>query len=209
MPEVKQRRRPQRGREISWETAFDRARRVASVLRERGVLPGERFHVHLTSSAGECRFGVVCEHVRDRAAHDRNGRAPGVSTDDRLTLASVNECGSADVVVRHDRWSSRACVSGLTTDAFALAAKGGLDRTARGGSFAFTRTIENDSALRRASVVERANRPSARSSTRSGASSDQDSGGSPPVCANVLLTNFQAPAMRFGVKKSMNDKVPQ
>jgi hypothetical protein len=36
---------------------------------------------------------------------DRDGRAPGMSSDDRLTLASVSDCGSAAVVVRHDRWS--------------------------------------------------------------------------------------------------------
>jgi hypothetical protein len=46
-----------------------------------------------------------------RTAHARSGRAPSVSTDDRLTLASVSNCGSVDVMVRHDRWSSRAGVS--------------------------------------------------------------------------------------------------
>jgi hypothetical protein len=33
-----------------------------------------------------------------------------VSTDDRLTLASVRNCGSAHALVRHDRWSSVAGV---------------------------------------------------------------------------------------------------
>jgi hypothetical protein len=31
-----------------------------------------------------------------------------VSTNDGVTLASVSNCGSADVVVHHDRWSSDA-----------------------------------------------------------------------------------------------------
>jgi hypothetical protein len=31
-----------------------------------------------------------------------------VSTDDRLTLASISNCESADVIVGHDRWSSKA-----------------------------------------------------------------------------------------------------
>ena len=50
---------------------------------------------------------------RDRRPRGRDpccsvGRTPSVSTDDRLTLAHVSSSGSADVVVRHDRWSSAA-----------------------------------------------------------------------------------------------------
>jgi hypothetical protein len=41
-----------------------------------------------------------------RAAHARPGRAPSVSTEDLLTLASVRDCGSADIAIRHDRCSS-------------------------------------------------------------------------------------------------------
>jgi hypothetical protein len=116
MPEVKQRRRPQRGSEISWETAFDRARRVASVLRERGVLPGERFHVHLTSSAGECRFGVVCEHVRDRAAHDRNGRGASAGAECRRITALALKASVTEVLARERRdcTTDRSCPRWLT-----------------------------------------------------------------------------------------------
>jgi hypothetical protein len=39
-----------------------------------------------------------------------------VSTDDRLTLASVSNCGCADVVIRHDRWSSGTVVSTAPLD---------------------------------------------------------------------------------------------
>jgi hypothetical protein len=49
-----------------------------------------------------------CERLAGQPSDDRNGRASSVSTDDRLTLASVSNCGSADAVVRHDRWSSGA-----------------------------------------------------------------------------------------------------
>ena len=44
--------------------------------------------------------------ARFRAPRCRYGRAPSVSTDDQLTLASVSDCGIADIVARHDRWSS-------------------------------------------------------------------------------------------------------
>jgi hypothetical protein len=61
---------------------------------------------------------------RTRARPSSSSRLPrwtssGVSSDDRLTLASVSDCGSAAVVVRHDRWSSaaRACRAPVVTAA--------------------------------------------------------------------------------------------
>jgi hypothetical protein len=46
-----------------------------------------------------------CERVATRASNDRDGRPPNVSTDNRLTLASVSDCGSAYVVCGHG-WTS-------------------------------------------------------------------------------------------------------
>jgi hypothetical protein len=43
-----------------------------------------------------------------------------VSIDDRLTLASVCDCGSPDIVVRDGRRSSHASVCGMTPYALAL-----------------------------------------------------------------------------------------
>jgi hypothetical protein len=48
----------------------------------------------------------VADIVRALSAPTSRWRSSSLSTDDRLTLASVSDCGSADVVVRHDRWSS-------------------------------------------------------------------------------------------------------
>jgi hypothetical protein len=50
----------------------------------------------------------------------RSGRAPGVPTDDRLTLASISDCGSADVVVRHDRRSSEALATRVPAETAAF-----------------------------------------------------------------------------------------
>jgi hypothetical protein len=50
--------------------------------------------------------------------------------DDRLTLASVSNCESANVVVRHDRWSSGATVSGVGAETPASNRKVALSRQA-------------------------------------------------------------------------------
>ena len=62
-----------------------------------------------------------CGRPQRPSAGSRSGRAPSVSTEDRLTLASVSNCGSADVVIRHDRWSSAATVSSRWTETLAAA----------------------------------------------------------------------------------------
>jgi hypothetical protein len=51
------------------------------------------------------------------------GRAPRVSTRVRLTLASVSNCGSADIVVRHDRWSPGVAVSWTAAETLVPSAK--------------------------------------------------------------------------------------
>jgi hypothetical protein len=66
-----------------------------------------------------CSFRLGGERLRNRARGACSGRATGVSADDRLTLASVGVCGSADVVVAHDRGSSAA--GARRTGAWALA----------------------------------------------------------------------------------------
>jgi hypothetical protein len=53
-------------------------------------------------------FVHVSERRRAERSDARRGRAPSVSTDDRLALASISHCGSADVADLHDRWSSQA-----------------------------------------------------------------------------------------------------
>ena len=48
-----------------------------------------------------------------------------MSTDDVVALASVSNCGSADAIVRHDRWSSisGASLTGVTAAAAAVVAE--------------------------------------------------------------------------------------
>ena len=53
------------------------------------------------------RAGGICTGLELHAQYER---APSASADDRRTLASVSKCGSADVVVPNDRWSSQASV---------------------------------------------------------------------------------------------------
>jgi hypothetical protein len=70
-----------------------RASRAASQSRSRRPLP-----------RGSGRANVDVDHACF-------GRAPSVSNDDRLTLASVSDCSSAGVVAGHDRWSSDPTVN--------------------------------------------------------------------------------------------------
>ena len=53
----------------------------------------------------------------------RHGRAPSVSMEELLTLASVRDCGSADVIIRHDRCSSEARVCARSSATLARHAK--------------------------------------------------------------------------------------
>jgi hypothetical protein len=76
----------------------------------RGVVPCYRF---------SARRGRLRRRRRDACS----GRVPSASTDDRLTLASVSNCESADVVVRHDCWSSLAGASRTSTRALASGRK--------------------------------------------------------------------------------------
>jgi hypothetical protein len=59
-------------------------------------------------------------------------RGSSASTDDRVTLASVSSRGSANVVVRHDRWSSRAGAGGAdSTSAHFRGVPAPADRNSR------------------------------------------------------------------------------
>jgi hypothetical protein len=105
-------------------------------------------HVRLREMRAPTRRPVRC----------RSGRAPSLSTDDRLTLASVSSCGSADVVVRQERWSAGA--TAVVT--------GGRDfRIRRGGRAALAHTaggrpgVECDEwsiSTRRSSLILRLSR---------------------------------------------------
>jgi hypothetical protein len=56
------------------------------------------------------------ERLETASTRARCGRSPSASTAERLTLAFVSDCGSANGVVRRDRWSSHAGVCATSSE---------------------------------------------------------------------------------------------
>jgi hypothetical protein len=75
--------------------------------------PTPLIHIDTTPAPAFLREECLAQRLPDACS----GRVPSASTGDRLTLASGSDCESADVVVRHDCWSSRAGAQELATDA--------------------------------------------------------------------------------------------
>jgi hypothetical protein len=83
-----------------------------------------------------------------------SGRLPSAPTEDRPTLASAGDCGSAEVVVRHARHSSGATVTGAAAEITGRHDAWPSEKTSLVDGHANTSSLEDDHAARLRSEVE-------------------------------------------------------